>query len=75
MERSIDLITVNLSLSILGDQILVRFFQAMNDCTIQEFLNVYVYCCYYYYFFLFSFFFFWFKLLRFLFIFQENTKF
>lgn len=40
MERSIDLITVNLSLSILGDQILVRFFQAMNDCTIQEFLNV-----------------------------------
>lgn len=40
MERSIDLITVNLSLSILGDQILVRFFQPMNDCTIQEFLNV-----------------------------------
>lgn len=39
-ERSIDLITVNLSLSILGDQILVRFFQPMNDCTIQKFLNV-----------------------------------
>lgn len=28
MERSIDLITVNLSLSILGDQILVRFFSS-----------------------------------------------
>lgn len=75
MERSIDLITVNLSLSILGDQILVRFFQPMNDCTIQEFLNVYVRLLLLLLLFLSLFFFFWFKILRFLFIFQENTKF
>lgn len=74
-ERSIDLITVNLSLSILGDQILVRFFQPMNDCTIQEFLNVCVRLLLLLLLFLFLFFFFWFKILRFLFIFQENTKF